>query len=243
MTRKTLELPPGLSASDIIGGGTSGLAALIPHTRTVLKFSHGDPDERDRCEREADIYELLSKSNIPRPPSLLEYKGRSKCGRGILLQYAKNNTIRRYLSIPGNQPASSILISRWAQQGALALRFVHMNDVVHGDVSCDNFFLDEAFNLRLGDFTNSSLGLDTYQKQDDIFEFGLALYEMSTGIQLFKGLFLSPAEKRNKVERDGLPNLLQLPVTGLAGIIAKCLQSQYEDMEHVLRDIENISKH
>ncbi|KAF2194703.1 hypothetical protein K469DRAFT_442213, partial [Zopfia rhizophila CBS 207.26] len=183
-----LELPPGISISDIIGGGTSGLAALIPRTRTVLKFSHGDPDECGRCEREAQIYELLSKSTVPRPPSLLEYQGRSTCGRGILLQYAENNTVRRYLGIPNNRLASSVLIPRWAHQAALALHFVHMNDAAHGDVTCDNFFLDEDYNLRLGDFTNSSLGLSTFQEQDDIFEFGLALYEMSTGIQLFKGL-------------------------------------------------------
>ncbi|XTI83391.1 hypothetical protein V2W45_1360547 [Cenococcum geophilum] len=86
MSPKTLELPLGLSASDIIRGGTPRLAALIPHTRTVLKFCHGDPDKHDRCE--ARMYELLSKSNIfRRLPSLL-YEGRSKCGRGIPLQLA-----------------------------------------------------------------------------------------------------------------------------------------------------------
>jgi len=242
MARKTLELPPGLFASDIIGGGTSGLALLIPHTSTVIKISHGDPEERERCEREAEIYEQLYKSNIPRPSSLLGYKGRSKCGSGILLQHAENNTVRRYLSVPDNRPSSAVLISRWAQQGALALCFVHMNDVAHADVSCDNFFLDGSLNLHLGDFTNSSLGLETYLEQDDIFDFGLALYEMSTGIQLFRGLFLSPGEKRAKMEQEGLPDLLQLPVTGLVGTIAKCLQSQYENMGEVLRDIEDVPK-
>ncbi|KAF2257139.1 hypothetical protein BU26DRAFT_513847 [Trematosphaeria pertusa] len=241
MTRKTLQLPLGLSASDIIGGGTSGLALLIPHTQTVIKISHGDPDERERCEREAGIYERLYKSNIPRPSSLLGYNGR--CGDGILLEYAENKTVRRYLSIPDNQPASAVLISRWARQGAIALRFVHVNDVAHGDVSCDNFFLDKVLNLRLGDFTNSSLGLDTYLEQDDIFEFGLALYEMSTGIQLFKGLYLSPGEKRQKIEQEGLPNLLQLPVTSLGVTIIKCLESHYRNMGEVLRDVDSISKH
>lgn len=59
MTWKTLKLSSGLSASNIIGGGTSGLALLITHTQTVIKVSHDDPDERERCEREAGIYERL----------------------------------------------------------------------------------------------------------------------------------------------------------------------------------------
>ncbi|KAF1948148.1 kinase-like protein [Byssothecium circinans] len=243
MTRKTLELPLGLSASDIIGGGTSGLALLIPHTQMVIKISHDDPDERERCEREAIIYERLRESNIPGSSSLLlGYSGRSECGGWILLEYAQNKTIRRYLSIPDNQPASTILISRWAQQSAIALRFVHANNIAHGDVSCDNFFLDEHLNLRLGDFTSSSLGLETCLEQDDIFEFGLAVYEMSTGIQLFKGLYLCPDEKREKIKHDGLPDLTQLPVTGLAGTIAKCLQSHYNNVGEVFHDIENASQ-
>jgi hypothetical protein len=40
MTRKILHLSEGTSSSDIIGGGTSGLAILYPGTRTVVKISH-----------------------------------------------------------------------------------------------------------------------------------------------------------------------------------------------------------
>jgi hypothetical protein len=50
------------------------------------------------------------------------------------------------------------------------------------------------------------------------------------------------SENRNEVERDGLPNLSQLPVPSLADINVKCLESQYNDMEQVLRDIEDIPK-
>jgi serine/threonine protein kinase len=141
MTRTTLKLPFGLSASNIIGGGTSELALLIPHTQTVIKVSQGDPDKQERCEREAKVYERLYKSNIPRPLSLIRYNRRSECGNGMLLEYAENKTIRRYLSIPNNQPASAILISCWAQQGATALRLVHLNDVAHRDVSIFAFGL------------------------------------------------------------------------------------------------------
>jgi hypothetical protein len=36
--RSILNLPPRISSRDLIGGGTSGVAALIPGTTTVLKF-------------------------------------------------------------------------------------------------------------------------------------------------------------------------------------------------------------
>lgn len=49
MTRGIFYLPPDTSSSNIIGGGTSALAILYPGTRTVLKISHGDPDEDARC--------------------------------------------------------------------------------------------------------------------------------------------------------------------------------------------------
>lgn len=237
MTRGTLYLPSGTSSSDIIGGGTSGLAILYPGTRTVLKISHGDPDEDARCELEAQIYDLLSKSQLARPSSLLEYKGRSSCGRGILLGYAENHTVRRYLRSHGTQPPDTTVIHRWANQAALALHFLHMNGISHGDVTCDNFFLDKDLNVQLGDFTSSSLHLGLAQIDDDMFELGLALYEMCTGVQPFKGLFFTLEEKRAKFLEGISPNLSEVKCREFGNIISKCLMAQFKDTEELLRNL------
>jgi serine/threonine protein kinase len=234
MTRGTLFLPPGTSSSDIIGGGTSGLAILYPGTRTVLKISHGDPDENARCELEAQIYDLLSKSQLTRPSSLLEYKGRS--GHGILLGYAENHTVRRYLRAQGAQLPDITVIYSWAEQATVALHFLHMNGISHGDVTCDNFFLDKLLNVQLGDFTSSSFHLGSAQMEEDIFKFGLALYEMCTGVQPFKGMYFSLDEKRAKFLGDISPDLSEVKSEKFKSVISKCPMAQFKDMEELLLD-------
>jgi len=236
MTRGTFYLPPDTSSSDIIGGGTSALAILYPGTRTVLKISHGDPDENARCELEAQIYDLLSKSQFSRPTSLLEYKGRSSCGRGILLGYAENHTVRRYLQHGARLP-DTIVICRWADQAALGLRFLHMNGIGHGDVNCDNLFLDKDLNVQLGDFTSSSLHLNSAQRDDDLFELGLALYEMCIGVQPFKGMFYSVDDKRAEFLNGISPDLSHVALGKFKGPISKCLNAQYKDTGELLLDL------
>jgi serine/threonine protein kinase len=203
----------------------------------VVKISHGDPDEDARCKIEAQIYDLLRESQHTRPSSLLEYKGRSACGRGILLGYAENHTVRRYLRRPDTQLPGATVILRWADQAARALHFLHMNGISHGDVTCDNFFLDKDLNVRLGDFTSSSLHLGSAHIDDDIFEFGLALYEMCTGIQTFRGLFFSVDDKRAKFREGISPDLSEVKLGKFTNTISKCLNAQFKDTEELLRDL------
>jgi serine/threonine protein kinase len=71
----------------------------------------------------------------------------------------------------------------WAQQAAEALQFIHANGVCHGDISCTNFFVDKSLDLKVGDFTSSSTGsfVTPQLLQDDILDYGSALYEMAMG--------------------------------------------------------------
>ncbi|KAF2757143.1 kinase-like protein [Pseudovirgaria hyperparasitica] len=239
-SRIVVELPPGITCEDLIGGGTSGLAALIPGTETVIKFYHGDSDDNERCKLEAAIYEHLSQSKIERPPSLLTYQGKSKCGKGILLKYARNNSMRRFLSVPENS-VSHTTILRWIEQTTLALCFLHQNHVAHGDVTCDNLFLDEEYNVHLGDFTSATWPLTDERKTEDMFELGLAFYEMSTGIRLYHGLFLNPDEKMEKIKHNGLPDLSRIEPKNVADLIANCLQLHHKDAEEILSSVRHMS--
>jgi hypothetical protein len=80
-----LNSPPRISSRDLVGGGTSGVTALIPGTTTILKFPFGDEDECERCGREAEVYEHIKSSPDHCPTSLLRYRDRNKYG--ILLEY------------------------------------------------------------------------------------------------------------------------------------------------------------
>jgi serine/threonine protein kinase len=241
--------PPGIEGCDILGGGTSGLVALYPNTQTVIKFSLGDADEDQRCEQEAKVYDLLKRSSLPRPTSLLAYKGRSECGRGILLEYAENDSISRYFSKPEIPPLDTAHVVLWANQAARALDFVHANGLAHGDIRCDNMFLDGNLNLLLGDFTHAEQlsacpkdgnAFSSYE-QEDIFEFGLTLYEMSTRTHLYEGLHLTAGEKKLRMDQDDLPDLTQIKPLELKAVIARCLRLQFQNMRDILSDIEHIA--
>ncbi|KAL4961856.1 kinase-like domain-containing protein [Aspergillus stella-maris] len=174
--------PPGISAEDIKGCGTSGMAALDPSTGYILKFHLGDDDERERCETEREIYEQLEKSRYERPSSLLKFYGSTK--HGILLENAEHGPVRKDL----RQSRSAKTIDKttvfwWARQATEAVQFVHANGIHHGDVNCTNFFVDGNLDLKLGDFTSSvnDLAVTAEDLREDILNIGAALYELGTG--------------------------------------------------------------
>ena len=155
-------------------------------------------------------------------------------------------------------PQPDVLL-RWARQAAQALLFSHKNGVLHGDISCTNFFLDRHGNLKLGDFAGSSidgsLSLVCYSSthilpdplyfssvadgvaistESEIFAFGSALYEMVTGSVPYADL----AEE--EVER--LYILKTFPETTglvLGRVISNCWRVEYKNMSDVLMSIED----
>jgi serine/threonine protein kinase len=46
---------------------------------------------------------------------------------------------------------------RWAIQITNALGFIYSVGVIHGDLTCQNVFLDAQLNAKVGDFSGSSL--------------------------------------------------------------------------------------
>jgi serine/threonine protein kinase len=80
---------------------------------------------------------------------------------------------------------------------------------MHRDITYDNFFLNKDLDLKVGDFTNSRIFLlldDHSILKIEVFEFGLALYEMSTGIDIYYGRSLE--EKEKALRLNGFLDLL-----------------------------------
>lgn len=116
----TLTLPEGIDCENLIGAGTSGLAALDPESGFVIKFPLGSPgDDKDRtiirCQRETQAYEKLEACG--RPESLLQYYGPYEDSyiKGICLQYASKGSISHYFK--RNALPSEQVRLRWARQG------------------------------------------------------------------------------------------------------------------------------
>jgi len=155
---------------------------------------------------------------------------------GILLEYADYGPVQHYLRKLTTQLPEVAVILRWASQAAQAIVFLHANGVMHGDITYNNFFLDKNLDLKVGDFTNlkilSSLG-DISNLKMEVFEFGLALYEMSTGIELYHGQ--SPEEKKEALRLNGFPDLSQ--VKRLGSVISQCWNSEFHTITDILRGI------
>ena len=84
ITMGALQFPPGIDPDDMIGQGSSGIAALDPKTKHIIKFPFNEDEARAACDREKEIYERLERSPLPRPSSLLKYYGPRD--QGILLE-------------------------------------------------------------------------------------------------------------------------------------------------------------
>lgn len=229
--------PPGISIQDIKGYGTSGMAALIPNTQTIIKFPvTAEAEERERCDREKSVYQLFQSSSYGRPSSLLLYKGDTE--EGILLEFAELGPVRLYLQkLACPLPESTLF--RWAREAAEALHFAHLNGVSHGDVNCTNFFLTKDLDLKLGDFTSSFIhsSLPMLDIQEDIRNLGSAFYEMATGSLPFPNL--STTEREDTLLARRYPDMGQTTV--LQPIIFRCWEGEYKSVEHIIIDINKAS--
>ncbi|KAE8355375.1 kinase-like protein [Aspergillus coremiiformis] len=223
--------PPGIGIQDVKGCGTSGMAALDPDTKCIIKFPLGDDDECARCDHEREIYQLLELSSRERPSSLLKFHGSTS--HGILLDYAELGPVRQFLRESQDLITISTLL-RWARQAAEALQFLHENRICHGDVNCTNFFLDQHLNLKVGDFTSSLVGSRATPQdfQEDISNYGSALYEMATGHLPYHTL--SEDEREQKFRQRKFPDLTNVH---LKSLILRCWNAEYTTLVNIAKDI------
>lgn len=231
--------PPGIGIQDIKGYGTSGMAALIPNTQTIIKFPvTEEAEERERCNREKSIYQLFQSSSTQYPRSLLRYNGDTE--DGILLEYAELGPVRLYLQ-GLTSPLSVSVLLRWAKEAAEALHFVHLHGVSHGDINCTNFFVSKDLDLKLGDFTSSFIHpfLPVHAVQEDIRDFGSAIYEMATGSLPFPSL--SSTEREDELLAGNYPDTSQ--ITAFNQIILHCWRGKYKHMENIIFDINEAGTH
>lgn len=244
---------------DFIGLGSSGIVYHLRGTRRVCKSPHDVPLAQEMCAVEVEIYKRLQ---VPhRPSSVLDYYGSTQ--DGIILEWAAHGSIRQYQrKITALIPER--LLYRWACQAAQALTFCHSRGVLHGDIHCNNFFLDERLNLKLGDFAGSSIDGSpgtvcysvTHQLPDvdeqstsaneatitemtEIFAFGSALYEMVTGRGPYAGDFATEvfdSEVESHFRNKQFPDVTGLRVLGK--IIAGCWNLDFSTMAEVLECVE-----
>ena len=246
---------------ELLDEGYTAKVYRIPGTRRVCKsFSSNCIEKHFLVEVEA--YERFSTRG--HPATILKYYGIDENDpSGLVLELAEKGTLHKYVwdsRIYGNIPSRNT-VYRWARQAAEGLEFAHSCGVLHSDIHCVNFLLDEDLDLKVADFAGASISggkswsfyrlthrlfeadeKDSKQMEitvkSEIFALGSALYNMVTGHDLFPELDY----KRDRLEiirllrEKQLPDTNELPILG--SVITKCWNLEYESMTDVIGGIE-----
>jgi len=185
-----IKWPLGLGREDLVG---AGITALVVRIDAVVKFFK--PTKLQFLERETAVYHRLGYDHS----GIIEYFG--VLGNGIILQFAEQTSIRQYVARQGQ--ISLPLKFRWVEQLFDTVRYVHSKNVLHGDISCNNVFLDQNLDVKLGDFSGSAIDglppLSCYETshelshedisaRTELFALGSTVYEIMTGSAPYKDL-------------------------------------------------------
>ncbi|KAJ5144470.1 hypothetical protein N7526_001978 [Penicillium atrosanguineum] len=230
----------------LISGGITGIVELLDDGTALKAPFPGCEIEKHILDiaKEASIY-----SRVGPHKRLVRMLGHSR--EGLKLEYMENGDLKTYLQT--HESVSTDLKLKWAYQVAEAVDLLHRNGVIHCDIKPRNLLLDTTFDIKIIDFSGSSLdgskpasgegtrfflprhwtALPTVAT--DIFALGSTLYE------IFQGT--SPYEEipSNEVERlftqEEFPDISDI----LCGqVIKQCWLSQVgsaTDVKTAIRDI------
>ncbi|KAF1953187.1 kinase-like protein [Byssothecium circinans] len=175
-------------------------------------------------------------------------------GAGITAIVARLNavvnqtSIRQYLARQTKQVPLSLRL-RWVEQLIDAVRFIHSRRVLHGDISCNNVFLDNNLNVKLGDFAGSAIDnlppLICYETSHELpgedistrteqFALGSTTYEIMTGSKPYNDL---PDHEVSAAFAKGRYPDLEC-VSAFKNVITKCWRQSYTSTEEALLDVK-----
>jgi serine/threonine protein kinase len=242
----SIRYPCGLDGRDVVGAGITGIVARLD---AVIKFVGSSKRfKHEMIEREKRVYQRLGSEY----KGVLRYYGDLE--NALILQYAANGSIRQYFAGQAS-PAPLHLQIRWIHQITASITFIHSKNVMHGDISCNNVFLDEELNTKLGDFGRSPIDdeppLVCYETshelpnhegvsdKSEIFALGSTFYEVMTGSKPYKGLLDQAI--CDKYSQGNFPSLTSLPA--FKDIIAQCWGQNYTSVHELLRDVQTEGIH
>ena len=214
---------------------------------TVLKSPFPGADMENNIldiAKEASIYQRIGPHE-----RLVRMLGHSR--DGLILEHMKNGDLKTYLQAQNSTPMSLKL--KWADQIVQAVSLLHSNGIIHCDIKPRNFLLDATLNIKIIDFSGSSLdgskpasgeGTRFYLPRHwrdpptvatDLFALGSTLYEVFQGTSPYEEIPSDQVELLFK--RKEFPDVSALPC---GQIITQCWLCQVDSAEQVQASIQDL---
>lgn len=243
----TIDLPYGLSFEDLVGIGITGTVLRLD---AVVKSVA--PHRQSLLNREIKVYQRLQEQCYNHPRFLRFY---GAIENGLILGYASNGSLRDYMqSHERTRPLPLSLRLRWIEQIVDTVAALHSSSILHGDLSCNNFFLDKDLNIKGGDFAGSSIDgevaltfyetrsahphLEDVTYESEVFALGSCLYEIIAGRKPYSEL--SDMEIEAAYSKGQYPDVNNLRACGQ--VIKKCWERKYDNLAQILQEIRAETK-
>ena len=138
----------GFEMEDLVSHGSTGLVVLDSSSNTVIKKPL-DPEYASYIDFERRIYERLTEKGDHK--TILKFHDVFE--DGIRLEYATEFDLKFFANVERKLE----LRPSWILQIAEVLQFIHENDVIHGDLTSSNIFLDSNLDSKIAGFAGSWL--------------------------------------------------------------------------------------
>lgn len=225
---------------ELLAVGGSGIVYKIDE-QSVLKEFHSDGIDVERHVLER----LGSHANIVRLLGVTE--------NSLILE--RGQSLRAVIQESGAQDYIPLITKiRWLREAAEGTRYMHQKGIVHADVGCHNWILVDG-HLKIIDFEGCSVdgeeagacyewfsykeSVPAVSQQTDIFAFGCAVYEITTGRQPHDELLEADdrmACSKQLYAEDRYPQVGNRP---LGELMEGCWRGTFNSMEEVLNQLES----
>lgn len=226
---------------EFLGCGKSGVVYGIDSQR-VLKVYH----DEEAGELERRVYQRVT--SHAKVAKLLEIRtdGSILLERGVSLR-----TICQASSFNSTPIQARV---RWLRHAAEGYQCLHNSGIIHADVGCNNLILAQDDCVKLIDFEGCSMdggaagscyewfsycpSTPRVTRGTDIFAFGCAVYEVSTGRPPYYQLEASDNKYREVEElyaKKSFPSVEELP---LGQVVHKCWNGYLRTMEEVIQELD-----
>uniref|UniRef100_A0AAR2JA72 Serine/threonine-protein kinase PLK n=1 Tax=Pygocentrus nattereri TaxID=42514 RepID=A0AAR2JA72_PYGNA len=202
-----------------LGSGKVYAVKIIPHTRV------SKPHQREKIDREIELHRILHHKHIVQ----FYHHFEDKDNIYILLEYCSRRSLAHILK--ARKVLTEPEVRYYLRQIVSGLKYLHEQEILHRDLKLGNFFINEAMELKIGDFglaaklepvenrrrticgTPNYLSPEVLNKQghgceSDVWALGCVMYTMLLGRPPFETTNLKETYRCIREARYSMPSTL-----------------------------------